>query len=95
MKEIVLRNWTVVKVNGEVSLAGYVYNDPRNDGNKFADGHRIITSEVIEIDRQTNTGLTRNTLYNLEDELPLGGGIMEISTPEGKEWFERILPKII
>jgi hypothetical protein len=66
-----LENWSLIDVNGEESLAGYVYDDERKQPNsrQYADGHRLITSKVMSLDRAAGTAQTRNTLYSLGEEL--------------------------
>lgn len=95
MKGTILRNWFVLTVMGETSLAGYVYNDPRADGTAFVDGHRLTTSEIKILDRANNICQTRNTLYFLEDEQVLTKEFGELYSQEGRELFEELLPRII
>jgi hypothetical protein len=48
-------------------LFGKVYEDPRFDPetNEFADGHRIRTTEVRQLDLKNGLATTRNTTYRL------------------------------
>jgi hypothetical protein len=83
-----LEQWAEIDVNGEQSLVGYVYSDPRNNEPEgaFADGHRLVTSKISVLDLKAKTAQTRNTLYQLGEKLETS----EIVTLEN---FQTLLPR--
>lgn len=84
-----LEMWTTIDINGELSLAGYVYDDERKipESSQYADGHRLVTSKVLKLDREAKTAQTRNTLYSLGEELKAD----EVLTAEN---FDLLMPRI-
>lgn len=59
-----LENWTVVNYSNKKCLIGYVYDDRR-----FEDGHRVLTSEIIELDEKHKMALTKSgTKYELGEK---------------------------
>ena len=88
-----IENWFHIKYNGELCLAGYVYDHPKKDGDLYKDGHRVITSKIIS----TLEGAvqTRNTLYILGEEAPIGGEVFEYNCTVGRITFNRLLPVLV
>ena len=83
-----LESWFEIEVNGEQSLAGYVYDDERvTPQGEYSNGHRLVTSKIQTIDRDKKTAQTRNTLYQLGEELPT-------SNPVSFKDLDEVLPRI-
>jgi len=82
-----LEQWAEINVNGENSLIGYVYDDARvqPDG-KFSNGHRLITSQLKNLDLANKTAQTRNTTYQL-------GEALQTSEPLDLSNYEKFLPR--
>ena len=63
-----LEQWFNATFNGEDVLVGYVYNHPRQNQESLADGHRVVTSKLLEIDRKNKKLITENTEYDMGEE---------------------------
>lgn len=59
---ILLKDWSVVKIDGETRLHGVVFGH-----RKFIDGSKVVTSEIQSYDPDTMTVRTLNTEYKLDD----------------------------
>lgn len=57
-KQAILRSWRVYKNH----LIGRCYGHP-----EFPDGTEVMTSEIVKLDRKTNTAETLNTVYALKN----------------------------
>lgn len=66
-----VEQWATIKLESGVCLTGYVYDDARANGRfgAFVDGHRIITTPIVSLDKENKTAQTANTLYHLGEPL--------------------------
>ena len=65
MRESTIKNYIIINENGKKYLYGEVFNDTR-----FPNGHIILTTEIVEEDKDNNVMFTENkTKYVLEQEL--------------------------
>lgn len=62
-----LESWTLVRAGSVagLALAGQIYGDQR-----FAPGHAVVTTRLVDIDLQEGQAFTRHTKYRLGQPSP-------------------------
>lgn len=65
MRNSILKKYIILNSNEKQYLYGKVYND-----NRFPNGHLILTTKIIELNKEENFVITENkTKYKLEEKL--------------------------
>lgn len=65
METNLLKDWSIMRLFGDVFIVGKVYNDIKG---RFEDGDEIRTSRVLKADFVNGVIETRNSVYHLEVE---------------------------